>query len=368
MSPAARARLGRIGLVLASTVFALVAVELALRVVGRPPERFARTASIESADKRAAIDLYPDDPRGYFPLDLRDEAAREAQRARGLEGVMDHWQRAPFGVPFEYSPELCRGASLPPRDASLSRVVVIGDSFTEGQGVREEDTFVALLDRRIETAQVINCGRRGYDFPALSEWFERHLALEPDVVVYAMLLNDPEQSDAFHARQAYLDDWILDRRRMVGEGDGAPSPWQPWVWALLHDRVEGMRVGAATTSWYREMVEEPNREGWESTIRRIEAMHDAMRARGGALVVVLWPLMIDLDRDYPFARAHRTIVSALEARGIAAHDGLPAFVGQDPASLWVHPADRHPNERAHAIFADAVEAPLRAALAGAGPR
>nr|MDQ3038046.1 SGNH/GDSL hydrolase family protein [Myxococcota bacterium] len=360
-------RLGRTGLVVASTLFALIAVELALRAIGRPPERFARTASIESADKRAAIDLYPDDPRGYFPLDLREESAREAQRARGLEGAMDHWQRAPFGVSFDYTPELCRGVAIPPRGEAGARVVVIGDSFTEGQGVREEDTFVAALDRRIEGAQLINCGRRGYDFPALSAWFERHLALEPDVVVYAMLLNDPEQSESFHARQAYLDDWILDRRRMV-DGDGAPPRWQPWLWALLHDRLEGMRVGAATTRWYQEMVEAPNAEGWAATLDRIEAMRDAMRARGGAFVVVLWPLMIDLDGAYPFTETHGTIVRALESRDITVHDALPAFVGRDEESLWVHPADRHPNELAHAIFADAIEGTVRAAVDLTGSR
>lgn len=348
---------------LVSTLVALVFAELALRVVGRPPERFAQTASIESADKRAALDLYPDDPRGYFPIDLRRDAAREAQRARGLEAALAHAERAPFGVPFEYSPELCRGAAMPAREPGRARVVVIGDSFTEGQGVREEDTFVARLERHVEGAQLINCGRRGYDFPALSERFEQHLALDPDVIVYAMVLNDPEQSEAFHARQAYIDDWIVDRRRMVSGGDGSPPRWQPWLWALLSDRIEGMRVGAATTRWYQEMVEEPNREGWQSTLDRISSMDETMRARGGAFAVVLWPLLVELDGEYPFARTHRTIVAALEARGVTVHDALPAFLGHAPASLWVHPADRHPNEVAHAMIAEDVAPTVRAAIA-----
>src|SRR5260370_669848 len=90
------------------------------------------------------------------------------------------------------------------RSRALGRVV-IGDSFTEGQGVREEDTFVARLGRRLPQAELVNCGRRGYDFPALEGWFDRQLALGPDVVVYAMVLNDVQQSAAFHARQRYLD-------------------------------------------------------------------------------------------------------------------------------------------------------------------
>lgn len=241
-------------------------------------------------------------------------------------------------------------------------MVVIGDSFTEGQGVREDDTFVALLGAHIDDAQLVNCGRRGYDFPTLAEWFDRKLALEPDVVVYAMLLNDPQQSEAFHARQAYLDDWILDRRRMYTDGDGAPPPWQPRLFALLEDRMEAARVGEATTRWYQEMVGPPNQEGWDATLAQLERMDRVMRERGGAFVVALWPLMIDLDGVYPFEAAHRTIRGALESRHIAFHDTLPAFRGRDPRALWVHPADRHPNEEGHRIFAEALEGPLREIL------
>ena len=72
--------------------------------------------------------------------------------------------------------------------------------------------------------------------------------------------------------------------------------------------------------------------------------------------------MTGLDGDYPFDEAHHTIVTALEARHIRVHDALDAFRGQDASALWVHAADHHPNEVGHALFADAIEAPLRAAL------
>ncbi len=209
----------------------------------------------------------------------------------------------------------------------------------------------------------MNCGRRGYDFPELHELFTRNLVLEPDVVVYAMILNDPEQSEAFHARQRYIDDWILDRRRMVFEGDGSPPPWEPRLFSVVADRIEGMRVGTETTRWYREMVEAPNREGWDATIEHITAMDRTMRERGGELLVVLWPLMVGLDGDYPFTATHATIGRALEERGIAFHDTLPAFLGLDPSTLRVHPSDRHPNERAHAIFARDIEPRIRDAVA-----
>lgn len=356
--------LGRLALIGVSTFVALLAAELALRALDIAPSRWAHPWHIETTDKRLGLDLYPDDPRGYFPLDLREEAVRRSYRERGLAEVDVRWERTPDAVPFVYTAELCRGESIPLLPEGAARVVAIGDSFTEGQGVREEDTYAARLDRALgDDTQVVNCGRRGYDFPDLHQLFTRNLVLDPDVVVYAMILNDPQQSEAFHARQRYIDDWILDRRRMVFEGDGSPPPWDSRLVGLVEDRIDSMRVGAETTRWYQEMVEAPNRDGWRATLSHISGMDAAMRERGGELVVVLWPLLVGLDGEYPFEATHRTIARALEERSIAFHDTLPAFRGRVPASLWVHPSDRHPNEEAHAIFAREIEPLVRAAIA-----
>jgi lysophospholipase L1-like esterase len=353
----------RAGLALLSTLASLLLAELALRALGIAPARYRQPVHLETADKRHGVDLYPDDPRGYFGLDLRDPALRAALRAEGLEEVEARYERTPFAVRGRYSAELCRGGDLPAPRPDRPRVLVIGDSFTEGQGVHEADTFVARLGAAMPEAELLNCGRRGYDFPRLREWLELRMTLAPDLVVYAMVLNDPHQSAAFHARQAYLDDWILDRRRMVSEGDGAPPSWPPRLFALLADRLEGVRVGAETERWYRGMVGPENAEGWERTLDDLEGMQAAARAEGAGFLVVLWPLMIGLEADHPFEQTHRTIVASLAARGIAVHDALPSFRGADTASLWVHPADHHPNELGHARFAAAIEPAVRAALA-----
>jgi lysophospholipase L1-like esterase len=350
-----RSLLGRLGLTVGAAAVSLLAAEIALRVLGVAPARWAEPRHLESDDKRAAVDVYPDDPRGYFPLDLRDPETRERFSAAGIADLDAHAERTPHAVGFVYTPELCRGETLPTPDDARARVMIVGDSFTEGQGVREEDTFAAVLNRRFEGADVFNCGRRGYDFPELHDWYDDHLALSPDVVVYAMTLNDPVQSEAFHERQRFIDDWILDRRRMVSEGDERPSTLTPRLFALVADRVESARVGAETERWYREMVGPENRAGFEATIRHIVEMRRAMTDRGGELVVVLWPLLVALGPDYPFAEVHRTLREALTREGVPFHDSLADLEDAETETLWVHATDRHPNERAHARFARTVE-------------
>jgi lysophospholipase L1-like esterase len=348
--------LKRVGLALASVAIFAVAAEVAVRLAGLGPERWAQALHLERGDKRFGLDAYPDLPRGAYDVDLRDAAQRARWRDLGVPGVDEASRSAPFAVALEYDEHLCRGGPGPrPRDPAVPRVLVIGDSFAEGQGVRGRDTFSSVLGRELPGPhEVINCGRRGHDFPEIHERFDRLLALDPDVVVYAMVLNDPVQSREFRARQAFLDDWILDRRRMLAEGSTPPPPpglWAPRSWALARESVERIRVGRETLRWYRDMYAEPNRAGWEATQEHVARMHADATARGADFVVALLPLLIGLDGRYPFEDVSRDIAAACRARGVPFHDVTPALRGRRPASLWVHPADRHPNADAHRLVA-----------------
>jgi lysophospholipase L1-like esterase len=359
----ARETLGRVALVIASVAAALAVGELGLRVAGVAPARFGRCRTVENRDKSAALDLYPTNPRGYFDVDLRDGATRARFADLGLETPV----RTPFGIALRYNADRCRDLprTLRTRDAT-PRVLVIGDSFTEGEGVREEDTFVRRSAQKIGTRiEIINCGRRGRDFPELRDAFERLVdAYQPDVVVYAMVLNDAVQSQALHDRQRFLNDWIVDRRRMLPDGGDAPRGSR--LLALVEDRLEAARVARETTRWYRDLYGSVNRDGWDATQRHLAAMDAEMRARGGRFVVALLPLIVGLDGEYPFMEAHREIARACAALGVELHDLLPSLRGQAPASLWVHPVDLHPNERAHALIAEAL-APIISRAASAPP-
>src|SRR5262249_11116497 len=146
----------------------------------------------------------------------------------------------PFAVERRYSPQQFRSPLIGPHRAGVTRVVVIGDSFTEGMGVKEEDAYPRVMHRLLNTGgdagrwAVFNCGRRGYDFPELFDLFQTALEFDPDVVVYGMVLNDAVKTPEFQARQSYLNDWILDRARMSREEEGPRlGPWTPRLFALV---------------------------------------------------------------------------------------------------------------------------------------
>jgi hypothetical protein len=363
---AARAALVNLLLAAAACAAVLGALEVALRVAGYAPSAYEHTNRIAGPGRSVLLDCYPTNPRGYFDVDLRDRATFERYRALGLSRIDEAARKTPFAVERRYSTQQFRGPEIGPHRPGVVRVGVIGDSFTEGMGVKEADTYPRVLQRLLDTAapgrfEVLNLGRRGYDFPALHDLFLAALAFDPDVVVYGMVLNDAERTEEFQSRQAYLNDWILDRGRMFRDGREAQlRPSSSRLFAFVHDRLDSYRVGRDTTRWYRDMYGPANEAGWERTQGHLRDMNQRMKARGGALLVASWPLLVGLEGRYPFGDVTETIRRFLLEAGIPHHDLLPALRGHDSASLWVHPVDHHPNEVAHRLAAESLVPVVRA--------
>ena len=124
--------------------------------------------------------------------------------------------------------------------------------------------------------------------------------------------------------------------------------------AALKDRLEGASVGQATTTWYRDMVMEPNAEGWARSLEHIDGMKARASSIGADFEVVIQPLLVDLDGVYPFEGVHETVLADLEGRGVSATDALDDLRGQNAPSLWVHACDRHPNRVAQGLIAESM--------------
>jgi hypothetical protein len=350
-------------------IVAAIGAEGTLRIFGYKPARAQAPGELYSARARLFLDCYPSNPRGYFDVDLRRPEVRREYSARGVAGVDAVAARAPFAVEFRYNTLFFRERELAPKAPGVIRVVLLGDSFTEGQGVKEADTTARRLEVLLNASggrrwEVLNCARRGADFPSLHKMFEKVLPFAPDVVVHAMVLNDAERSPEIEARRGPMDDWILDRRRLLsGETPARPAVMTSRLVDFVGDRVQSWRVGRETTRWYLDLYGPANQEGWSRTQDAMRDMDRQMRQRGGRFLVASWPLLVDLD-SYPFAAADETIARFCAGAGIPRVDLRQALRGHAAESLWVHPVDHHPNEVAHRLAAEALVDSVR----GMAPR
>jgi len=307
------------------------------------------------------LDCYPSNPRGYFDIDLRSPAAQARYRAL-ISGAPFDVASAPWAVESSFNSQRFRDAEFEPKRPGTVRVMVLGDSFTEGQGVRETDTYARQLEALLNEApgsrfEVRNCGRRGADFPALYQTFQQILRFDPDVVIYGMVLNDVERAPSLDALYPSLNDWIIDRRARLAGSD--PAGWRSSLWEFCAERLESHRIDRQARRWYRDLYGDANAEGWRKTRNDLKRMDAEMRGRGGRFLVALWPLLVSLDSAYPFEAVHHSVGAACERLGIHFVDLLPALRVATSSMLWVHQADMHPNERAHRLAAARLRQALR---------
>ena len=312
------------------------------------------------------IDLYNSNPRGVFPIDLNDEATRRGLILRKFTRVDEARKTNPYGVMFAYNSRGFRDRDFAPKPAGTKRIVFIGDSFTEAQGVVESATAVRLVEAllgRDGSVETWNLGVRAHDFPDIERLLDAALELSPDVVIYGMVLNDGEHDDALHRRWPRVNDWIMVRQ-------DAPS-WlerHSYLADFVSNRYEQILVSRDTTAWYRALYSEVNRDGWGRTRAALRRIAETCRKQGASFGVALWPLIVGLETGgtYPFEAAHAQIRKGVERLGIPFVDLLPTLRGRDSASLWVHSSDLHPNERAQALVAPVLADFVHLRLLGTG--
>ncbi|HYN04132.1 MAG TPA: GDSL-type esterase/lipase family protein [Vicinamibacteria bacterium] len=359
MSPRWRSALGSAALVVGSACLVLLVLESALRLTGFVPERERAVRRMVDARWTTLLDCYPSNPRGAFDIDLR-RPENDARYRRLAPGRFDAIARHhPWAVESRYNALRFRDAEVAAKPPGVRRVLVFGDSFTEGQGVKAPDTVAGRLGRLLEEKapgrfEVRNAGRRGLDFPELFEAFEAALAYEPDVVVYMLVLNDAVQPPDFRARQSFVNDWILDRTHLPEDAIVTRSPFRPRLLDFVSDRVEALFTGRETTRWYLDMWSDANREGWERTQEYLREMKRRLNQKEARLLVAPWPLFVSLERGYPFTPVHEAIHGFCTGARIPHHDLLPVFQGRRTSDFWVHPVDHHPNEVAHRLAAESL--------------
>jgi len=181
-------------------------------------------------------------------------------------------------------------------DPALAKVLLLGDSFTFGHGVREEETFGALLEDRLNAGGrkfvVVNAGHGGWGTLQETRYGIDHLRVfRPSIVVLTFCGNDPSDDRGFLHGAKVVEkgadrfpgqSFLRDHSHLYRFLYKAVNRLRYWAALKEMRRAPAAAAGFDSQSGY--VISETQ---WQRTLAAIRAFHEAyMRFNPGGLLIV----------------------------------------------------------------------------------
>jgi lysophospholipase L1-like esterase len=239
----------------------------------------------------------------------------------------------------------------------IKRIVVVGDSVTEGYGVEWESVFSHILQSQLGDHEVINIAAGGLNTPQEIHLFKLEgLAYEPDLVILNFILNDGDFYSSFKAAQRYN----AEKEAQIGTLN---LPINPRIKRFLKSSAMIYFVKERFENLKGSLFENEEADyfikiwGKDENRRKVTDGFDKLKALADEnnfhVLVVVWPLITDY-RQYKFEFIHEWIKEKAEKRGFSTIDLLQRFSRIQYRDLQVTAEDDiHPNALGHKIGADA---------------
>ena len=311
-----------------------------------------------------------------------------------------------IGVPVVINSYGLRGDEIStPKPAHTLRVLAVGDSITFGYGIPVEDTYVKVLERRLNESppdsktryEVLNGGTLG---GSLSDYYhfltQKAEALQPDVIIIGLDLNDI---------LVYSDSGSVSERGAEWHGQHKPVARSLSHFLLRHSRLYLFCYARLKAFSYGSGVLDINKvrgldfvtltpptdyqkRAWESSLVMLTRIDAFCREHGYRIVVVVFPMQMQLSpSELQFYRDQYHLHLGAEAlsgepqqrlRNFAATEGfpvvdlLPVYRAHRSEQLYLRtkliPADpTHPSIRGNQIAADEIFHLLKQSLGDSIP-
>jgi hypothetical protein len=242
----------------------------------------------------------------------------------------------------------------PIKPAGIYRIAAVGDSFTFGNGIRQQERYSDVLQAQLPSHfEVLNFGVAGANTPEHRLLVQRLLRdVHPDFILLQWYVNDVEDDDAigrpsFRALMPYrpLHNWLNNTSALYTVAN--------MQWAETQ-----VTLGMTTsyTDYLQRRLGDPHSP---DSIRDRDLLRDLVSSAQRAQVpigIVLFPDTAgDLGEGYPFAYLHERVLDVCRERGITCLDLREDFARiKDRQSLWANRLDHHPSAKANAIAAERI--------------
>ncbi len=234
-------------------------------------------------------------------------------------------------------------------EETITRIAVLGDSFTFGFGVKDREPYPrkleGLLNRKHAESgkqfDVLNFGVGGYSSRDEALVLEHKvLPWNPRLLLAGYALNDPEIASTQQLHAYFAEEqW-----------------WQKFhALRLLASAKHEWEVRLRGDGDYYQFLHAPGSSRWQSVLDAFARIHELAAARNLPVLVVIFPVQTnDRWEDYPYANLHEQVALAATEQGLDVLDLLPLFQQHDPVAMRVSESNHHPSAEAHKIAAETI--------------
>jgi hypothetical protein len=323
----------------------------------------------------------------FLELGLRVYSAIASQKMMTLDDTLG-WKHSP-AVSKLYRDELGDSAPMtfnasgmrgPQRSTSkppgLRRILVLGDSFTEGANIAENDLLTARLEQNIPQTEVLNAGVGGYS--TVQEYVylaETGILFQPDLVLLMFYENDlAENTMSFYpgfGPRPYAT-FTGGQLRLVRDLDPTkfvryilPVPFSlvlnrhSYLYYALNRYYQRLRAVELTRRERLDASEVDRATQYQIFFALVEETRKLLDARGIDLLVALIPSTLDIDAGV--SQTDPSILAFCAEKGIACVSLFDRLRRESAAGTRVfYPVDTHWTKFGHQAGADEIARHLQA--------
>jgi hypothetical protein len=232
------------------------------------------------------------------------------------------------------------------------RIVVTGDSFTWGAGIREADRFSNLVGSALgEDYEVLNFGYPGRDLPEHVKALDQVLGLSPDFILAQLFINDWEVRPMVRPEPLPIVP-SRDLERQLRRSS--------ILYDLLDEQWAHLQVASGMVESYPDYMARHLRDPQSPASRKTTDLLQRLVQRASAadvpVGIVLFPTPDSLDQPGPFQYLHDRVNAVCEEQRITCLDLQRPLAAcfSDARSMWVNRFDHHPSAEANRCAAVSI--------------
>ena len=227
-------------------------------------------------------------------------------------------------------------------------IVGLGDSFTFGYGVKEDEVFLNKIITEDKKVNVFNLGVPGYSTREEALMLEKYIEkIKPDLVILGFDVNDHVDCDSSELKYKVRDGYLINKN----------SNSVSLLYSFIVNALE--TVGKSNNS--KEAVE----KGWECSVEYLNKIRNLAASNNAEFVVIYIPhrsqVHEGLIQDEKVIKSYfQDLNTRLEAYGVQENviylDLLPAFRerASEDEPLYYITSDAHWNSKGHEVAASEI--------------